>query len=246
MSIFKRSLLIIGVLTNELQDGQRGRATVLGKVRQLNTTGSTVSEVWQQGDLLWAHPAIAGEFTKVKPSAPNPAISVAAVLKVGLTDGVILVRPTIFPRLFYAKYLSNQNQQPLLINTPYPVTFNIADIESGISVVDGSKITVASSGLYSFDFRLQITSTNSSSKNIYIWARKNGVDIPNSATKITLTGNAVETAPSWNFVYTMQAGDYFELMYAADDTAIIVNAPSPTTFCPSTPSAVIKVNQLDL
>lgn len=239
-------LLIIGVLTNELQDGQRGRATVLGKVRQLNTTGSTVSEVWQQGDLLWAHPTIAGEFTKVKPSAPNPAISVAAVLKVGVTDGVILVRPTIFPRLFYAKYLSNQNQQPALINTPYPVTFNITDIESGVSIIDNSKITVASSGLYSFDFRLQVTSTNSSSKNIYIWARKNGIDVPDSATKITLTGNAVETAPSWNFVYTMQAGDYFQLMYATDDTAIVISAPIPMTFCPGTPSAVIKVNQLDL
>lgn len=239
-------LYIIGVLTNSLADGQAGRATIVGKVRNLNTTGSTVGEVWNQGDLLWAHPTIAGAFTKVKPAAPNPSISVAAILKVSATDGVILVRPTIFPRLYYAKYLSTQSQTPALINTPHAVTFNITDIQSGVELVDNSKIRVKQSGLYSFDFRLQVTSTNSAAKNIYIWARKNGVDVPTSATKVTITGNLSEASPSWNFVYTMQENDYFELMYAADDIAIIINAPAPTTFCPSTPSAVLRVNQVDL
>jgi hypothetical protein len=239
-------LFLIGVLTNELVDGQRGRATVLGKVRNLNTTGSTVGEVWQQGDLLWGHPTIAGAFTKVKPSAPNPAISVAAVLKVDSTEGVILVRPTIFPRLFYAKYKSNQTQTPALANTPYAVTFNVTEIQSGISLVDSSKITCSQSGLYSFDFRLQVTSTNSSQKNIYVWARKNGTDVPDSATKVSISGNGSELAPSWSFVYTMQTGDYFQLMYAVDNTALLINAPTQTAFCPSTPSAEIKVTQIDL
>lgn len=67
-----------------------------------------------------------------------------------------------------------------------------------------------------------------------------------STTKVSLTGKAVEISPSWNFVYSLNANDYFELMYAADNTAIVINAPAPTAFCPSTPSAVIKVTQIDL
>lgn len=239
-------LLLIGVLTNELVNGQRGRATVLGKVRQLNTTGSTVGETWLQGDLLWAHPTIAGAFTRVKPSAPNPAISVAAVLKVDSTQGVILVRPTIFPRLYYAKYRSLVSQLPALANTPYSVIFGTTDIQSGIEILNSRQIKVQQSGLYSFDFRLQLTSSNSSQKNVYVWARKNGTDVPDSCTKVTLVGNGVSTVASWNYVYSMAQGDYFELMFAADDVAISIDAPAPTAFCPATPSAEIKVTQIDL
>lgn len=56
----------------------------------------------------------------------------------------------------------------------------------------------------------------------------------------------IELAPSWSFVQSLNAGDYFELMYACDSTDILINAPASTSFCPSTPSAVIKVNQVNL
>lgn len=239
-------LLIVGVLTNELSPSERGRATLLGKVRNLDTTGSSVGEVWQQGDLLWVHPTIPGKMTKVRPTAPNPAISVAAVLKVSSTGGRILVRPTIFPRLFYGKFKSSTVQQPLAIETPYAVSFETTEISAGVSVLNGTKVQCSANGLYSFDFRLQVTSTNSSQKTIYIWSRINGVDVPNTTTKVSLAGNLFEVIPSWNFVHTMQAGDYFELMYATSDIAVLINAPASTAFCPSTPSAVMKVNQVNL
>ena len=239
-------LYVVGVLTNTLTDGQRGRATILGKVRNLNTTGSAVGETWNQGDLLWVSPTQPGKLTKIRPTAPNVNISVAAVLKVGTTDGILLVRPTIFPRLFYGKFLSNQTQTPVAVNTPYAVTFNLTDITSGVLVENNSRIKVLNAGLYSFDFRLQVTSTNSSQKNIWIWARKNGTDVPTSATKVTLVGNSVEITPSWDFVYSMLVNDYFELVYAVDDTAVSINAPGPTAFAPSTPSATLKVKQVNL
>lgn len=239
-------LLIVGVLTNELSPSERGRATVLGKVRDIDTTGTSVGEVWQQGDLLWVHPTTPGKMTKVRPTAPNPAISVAAVLKVSATDGRILVRPTIFPRLFYGKFKSSTVQQPLAIETPYAVAFETTEISAGVEMLDSTKVKCLANGLYSFDFRLQVTSTNSSQKTIYIWSRINGVDVPNTTTKVSLAGNLFEVIPSWNFVHTMQAGDYFELMYATSDTAVLINAPASTAFCPATPSAVLKVNQVNL
>lgn len=239
-------LYVVGILTNSLTNGERGRATILGKVRNLNTTGSDVGETWQQGDLLWVSPTNPGKLTRVRPTAPNVQISVAAVLKVSATEGILLVRPTIFPRLFYGKFLSTQNQTPALANTAYAVTFNTTDITSGFVLENNSRIKALNAGLYSFDFRLQITSTNANQKNIWIWARKNGVDVPNSATKVSITGNAVEVVPSWDFVYSFVIGDYFELMYAVDDTGLLINAPAATAFAPSTPSAVLKVKQVNL
>ncbi len=239
-------LYIVGVLTNELIPGQIGRATIFGKVRNINTTGSDVGEVWQQGDLLWSHPTQLGKFTRVRPTAPNVSISIAAVLKVDSTSGRILVRPVIFPRLFYGTFSSTQTQTAAVINTPKAVIFNNTDINSGVQVNNSSRVTTNNSGLYSFDFRLQLTSTNSSQKNVYIWARKNGVDISNSSSKVTLVGNAVELVPSWSFTVSMISGDYFELMYAVDDLAVLINAPASTVFSPAIPSATLRVTQVNL
>lgn len=239
-------LFVVGVLTNTLTDGERGRATILGKVRNLNTTGSDVGETWQQGDLLWVSATSPGKLTKVRPTAPNVQISVAAILKVDATEGVLLVRPTIFPRLFYGKFMSTQNQTPALANTAYAVTFTSTEIASGFVLENNSRIKALNAGLYSFDFRLQVTSTNSSQKNIWIWARKNGVDVPNSATKVSVTGNGGEIVPSWDFVYSFVINDYFELMYAVDDTGLLINAPAATAFAPATPSAMLKVKQVNL
>lgn len=239
-------LYLIGVLTNTLIPGQRGRATILGKVRNINTTGSDVGETWQIGDLLYSHPTQLGKLTKVQPTAPQVVISVAAVLKAHSTEGKILVRPTIFPRLFYGTFSSSTTQTPVASNTTYAITFETTEISSGVNITNASRVTTQYAGLYSFDFRLQLTSSNSSQKSVYIWARKNGIDIPNSNSKVTIVGNGVEVVPSWSFSVSMQAGDYFELMYAASDTAVSINAPAATSFTPATPSATLRVSQINL
>jgi hypothetical protein len=239
-------LYLIGVITNSLIPGQRGRATVFGKVRNINTTGSDVGETWQQGDLLYAHPTLTGRLTRVQPTAPNLVISVAAVLKVHATEGKILVRPTIFPRLFYGTFSNSTTQTIAAANTPYHVHFNTTEIASGVRIQDLGRIYTDYAGLYSFDFRLQLTSTNSSQKSVYIWGRKNGIDIPYSNSKVTVSGNGVELVPSWSFSVSMQAGDYFELMHATTDTSVRIDAPANTAFAPSTPSATLRVSQINL
>lgn len=239
-------LYLIGIVTSSMQDQQQGRVTAFGKVRHLDTTGAGSGEVWQQGDLLWVHPTQAGKLTRNKPVPPHAAISVAAVLRVSATEGMLLVRPTIYPRSFYGKFRSLVNQVPTAIGTPYAVNFDDTQFSSGVAVVNQNKITVEHQGLYSFDFRLQVTSTNSSHKNIWIWARINGVDVPESSTAVTMLGNAVELAPSWDFQYLMQKNDYFQLMYAVSDTAVRISAPAANSFSPSAPSAVIKVNMINL
>ena len=85
-----------------------------------------------------------------------------------------------------------------------------------------------------------------SADNVPQWARKNGVDIPRSTSRVTVSGNEVELVPSWSFSISMQISDYFELMYAVTDTAISINAPNGVSFAPSTPSATLRVSQINL
>ena len=240
-------LYMIGVLTNDVPSGELGRATILGKVRALNTTGSDVGETWAQGDILWGHPTLPGKMTRVRPTAPNVATSIAAVLKVGVTDGIILVRPTIWPRLFYGEWYDSTNQLATAINTAYKVRHSSTGSVSGFTKnADGTTFTTQNAGLYNWQFSLQFTSTNSSSSRVWVWYRKNGVDVPHSATVLTIAANGGKLAPAWNFPVSMVIGDTFELMWATDSTSVSLSAEPANAFAPSVPSSILTVSQINL
>lgn len=239
-------LFVMGVLTTDVPVNGVGRATVFGKVRQIDTTGdSGLGETWSAGDLLWAHPTMPGRLTKHQPTAPNPAISIAAVLRTHSSEGVILVRPTIFPRLWSGDWYSTQTQSMTTVNTPKRITCNATGMASGFTN-DNGLITAQNTGQYNFQFSLQITSSNSAAAYYYIWYRKNGVDVPNSATKLSISSNSVVLAPAWNFPVSMQANDTFELMWACGSLNVSISALPQTSFCPATPAVRMTVNQINL
>ncbi len=85
----------IGVATQDFTTNEFGYVTVFGKVRQLNTSSFTLSNI------LWFNSGgiIPGALTTAEPIAPNVKIRVAAVVRVHHTQGSIMVRPDIAPKL---------------------------------------------------------------------------------------------------------------------------------------------------
>lgn len=242
-----KPLVMIGVLTNPIENGGIGRATTFGKVRDLDTTGTVVGEEWQVGDILYVHPTMPGNLTRFKPTAPSPVISVCAVLRVDQEVGILLVRPTIWPRLHYANFSSNVTQTALLPNTPYAAKFEITSIASGHTTgTPNSRIIAAYSGFYKYHFTAQLLSTNASAKNVFFWGRKNGVDIPYSTKTLSIVGNAVYSVLSFDFTVSMIENDYFELMWATSDITAAIVAPPQTTFSPTSPSIKMTVTQVAL
>jgi hypothetical protein len=63
-----------------------------GEVKNIDTTGG--AEVWAQGDVLYYNPLVTGGLTKTKPNTPNAIALVAAVVNVGVSNGILFVRPT--------------------------------------------------------------------------------------------------------------------------------------------------------
>ena len=238
-------LFTIGVLTNDVPPGSRGRATILGKVRDINTTGASAGETWQAGDLLWVSPTIAGQLTKVKPTAPNIVVSVAAVLRVNTTSGIILVRPTVFPRLRYGRFSNNTNLVTSSINTGISVRFNTTQLANGFFVSSETRIYATESGFYDFIFGGQILSTNASAKNIWVWSRKNGT-INTESRRKGIVGNSVYDTLSQNFTISMAAGDYVEIRYAVDDVAVEFEASPATAFAPTAPSVTLTIAEIAL
>ena len=242
------SLYIMGVSTEDILPGAEGFVTSFGKVRGLDTTGDI--ENWQAGDILYASPTVAGGLTKIKPTAPNNVIPIAACVKVDNTIGEIFVRPTIEQKFLYGRFSDTTDQTPVAINTPYAITFNTTDISRGVYADGGvnptSMIFVDESGFYKFQTGVSLTSTNSSAKTFWIWARKNGTDIPNSARRQTVTGNNTYQILNYDIEVSLNANDHVEIMYATDDVTISINSPSATAFAPAIPSVTLTVNQIAL
>lgn len=236
------SLNILGVMTHDLPDtGEKGYCTVWGFVRGLDTSAFSL------GDILYASPTVAGGFTNVKPTAPNNVIPIAAVLKVDATDGIIFVRPTVEQQLYYGEFTKTDTQTPAAINTAYALTFTSTEIAKGVTIgAPTSRIVIANAGLYNFNASVQITSTNSSQKSIWVWLRKNGTtDVPNSARVASITLNNGYLVVSLNEVLSVLAGEYYEVMYAADDTNVSVATVAATAFAPAAPAAILAVTQTE-
>lgn len=239
-------IYVIGILTEDIPHDGYGRATTFGEVRDLNTTGSDVSEVWNNGDLLWASDTNPGKLTKVRPTAPSVVISIAAVLKANSESGLLLVRPTIYPRMYYGSFYDTTTQTANTINTPYSIRYSNTQISTGFSIANNSQIVANNAGLYNYQFSIQVTSGSSDVKNLWIWYRKNGQDVPHSATKISIASNKEVRVPAWNFIESMEIGEYFELMWAAGSTDVQIAAIAEEAFCPAIPSVILTVTQVTL
>jgi len=82
----------IGLVTETIANNAEGFVTTSGIVRGINTTGSLQSETWADGDILYLSPTVAGQITKVKPTAPNHLIIIGYVIYAHITQGTIFVK----------------------------------------------------------------------------------------------------------------------------------------------------------
>jgi len=236
------TLYVVGVMTHDLPDsGERGYCTTFGFVRDVNTSAFAL------GDVLYASPTVAGAFTNVKPTAPNNVVPVAAVLQIGTTDGIIFVRPTIEQQIYYGEFTKLDTQTPAAANTAYALVFTNTEIANDVSLgTPASRVVIANAGLYNISVSVQITSTNSSQKSIWVWLRKNNTtDIPNSARVASITLNNGYLVVSLNEVVSLLAGDFIEVMYAANSTNVSIATVAATAFAPAAPAVILAVTQTE-
>lgn len=132
------------------------------------------------------------------------------------------------------------------VNTAYGITWNSSPYSQGISVdgIDTSKLNFTRGGKYYMNFSCLLHSNNSSTKDIWIFPRINGVDIEGSTIKHTLATNDHERTLSKSGIFDITAGDYLQAMFAVNDTDLEL-APEPATaFAPASPSATLSIVQV--
>lgn len=241
-------LYFVGVTTRAIPDDDVAPVTLYGKVRGLDTTGPG-AETWSVGDILYASPATAGAFTNIRPTAPNVVISVAAVLSVDATEGEIMVRPVIPMGLDYGSFDSTIDQTLAATDTATAITLSGTLVSNGITLSaspNNSRLNVAEAGFYQIDAVIQLTSGNSSDKNVYFWLRKNGSNVADSTRAITVNINGGFVPISLNYTISLAANDYVELYWAANNTNVTLDAISALAFAPAAPSVLVNMSQLQL
>jgi len=233
------TLYILGVMTHDLPDsGEVGYCNVWGHVRNLDTSA------FSAGDILYASPTVAGDFTNVKPTAPDNVIPLAAVLKVGAADGEIFVRPTIEQERYYGEFYNTTGVTPVAANTAYALSWDGATISDGV-MATGSQIEVSESGLFQFNARVQFSSSNANTKSAWLWWKLNGTTTySNSAVIGTLSTNNGYVVLRNSQFFSLAAGDYIELMWAVDDTSLAPTNVAATAFAPAAPCGLIEVTQI--
>ena len=111
-----------------------------------------------------------------------------------------------------------------------------------------SRIYITNSGIYNYQYSLQLTNSAAQIHPLTVWIRQNGVDVPNSSSAVNLPVKRgsinSETILAINYLIRVQAGDYIELMWLADDAAVSLStipASVVAPIYPVAPAAIITV-----
>lgn len=146
------------------------------------------------------------------------------------------------PDMRYGVFSDTTTQTAAAINTAYPITFNTTDISNGVYIGSPtSRVYVDRLGIYNFQFSAQLDQAAAAAHDVYIWADINGTTQPNTGTKITLVGNNAAVVAAWNFVFRLNAGDYFRLMWSTSNTACQITAAAAAAPVPAIPSVILTV-----
>jgi hypothetical protein len=145
----------------------------------------------------------------------------------------------------YGSFYDTTTQTAAVINTAYPVTLDgtVVHNNTDLDLLDTSKVYVNLTGVYNFQAILQLNNNDLvNSGYVWVWSRVDGVDIPNSANKVEVAPPpADEALASINFVQQVNAGQYFQIMWATDNVNCTLAAEPATAFGPAIPSVILTV-----
>lgn len=145
----------------------------------------------------------------------------------------------------------NTGTQTAAANTPTAITFDTAADARHIQIgTPTSRIVFAVDGLTTITFSIQFTNPTASEDNVYVWVRRNGVNLANTSSVVTVPkkhgssdGAILMTV---NFHEEFFPGDYLELYWITESGNSTI-ATVPATVSPSKPASpgvVLTLSQI--
>jgi len=150
---------------------------------------------------------------------------------------------SVLPAPNYGNFFSSVNQTVTIPGTPQVVTLDTTVAANNFSVADGSRILAAVAGIYNLQFSIQLFANPGGGGDVEIWLAKNNVTVPNTNTRFAIKNTNEAEFAALNFVESLNAGDYLQLVWStADADNYLYAASAPTALGgPAIPSAIVTV-----
>jgi len=176
-------------------------------------------------------------------SKANQALALVDKLNKAVDGLQMTPPPREFKRNRYGSFYDTTTQAATVINTAKAITFNTTDLSNGVFIgAPTSRIIVDTEGIYNFDTSFQLDKTAGGTAIFDFWFRLNGVNVPDSCSRIRVQGNNAEVFSSLNYFFDLKANDYVELMFSVDDLSVEVTAFAASAPHPGIPSIILTVN----
>ena len=151
---------------------------------------------------------------------------------------------------YYGSFFSSLDQSDGVNTATLFYAENTAD-NNGVTMELGSsgkksRMTFANAGTYNIQFSAQAhhLGGGGAGDTVNIWFRLNGSDIANSDTKLTISSSSPYAVASWNFIVSVTAGQYVEMVYSSDNANIVFEAEAATASHPAIPSLILTAVQV--
>jgi len=145
----------------------------------------------------------------------------------------------------YGDFSSLVSQTNPVANAENLMIFGTTNANNGVTIVSNgtalTRITFANAGIYNLQFSAQLSQSAGGAHNSFIWIKKNGTTVANTAGDTRIAGNGDRIMASWNYIVTAVAGDYYELAWAASDTSVILEYVAASGVVPGIPSTALTV-----
>jgi hypothetical protein len=146
----------------------------------------------------------------------------------------------------YGQFYDTTTQTAAAINTAYAMQFNTSSNRYGVYVdpADSTRIKVTRPAVYNMQFSLQLDKTAGGAGLFWVWGRINGTNLADSASEVRIQGNNTELFVAANLFVSMSDGDYFQLMWAVDDTTVQIQSKAAAGVVPGIPSVILTMTQV--
>ena len=130
-------------------------------------------------------------------------------------------------------------------DTPQTYSFTQEDYANGMHYEVADGIHVDNSGLYNYQYSVQLENSAAQEQEVTIWLQVNDVDLPNTASKfgVPLKHGAINgyTIAVCNFYVELTGGDHVSLRASTSSTSVVMDAYAASTVPytrPAVPSVV--------
>ena len=152
---------------------------------------------------------------------------------------------------YWGSFYDTTTQTVTSTTEAYVIGLNSSDPDNdGVVVTGGNKIVPTTPGVYNISFSVQLSNSDTQIHDASFWYRKNGTDLPYSASVLSIPNKHGGVNGRIIFyvdiVLRLEPTDYIQLAWSATNTALSLETIPAGTIAPSpvSPSVICSVVQI--